>query len=179
MTIPPTFRQRATAAVNDLRLRAAILEATTARDAKRRAAWRDLPNIEALRDLAARIKDHTLANLDAYLAQFIDQLDRLGVHVHLAATAAEANAEVIAIAREHDCRNAVKSKSMLTEETHLNAALTGAGIDVIETDLGEFLLQLDHDRPSHLTCPAVHKDVAACAETFAQHLDIPLSLIHI
>jgi L-lactate dehydrogenase complex protein LldF len=125
------------------------------------------------RDLARRIKDHTLDNLDQYLSSLIDNFQRLGVHVHLASTAAEANAAVIEIARHYECRQAVKSKSMLSEELELNAALAEADIGVTETDLGEFLLQLDDERPSHLTCPAVHKDVASCAETFQRKLGAP------
>jgi len=173
VTVLPTFRQRAAEALADQRLRLAILDATTQRDAKRRAAWRDLPDVQALRLLARQIKDHTLDNLDHYLNQFIDNLRRLGVEIHLASSADDANAAVVAIARQFHCTDAVKAKSMLTEETHLNRALLDAGINVVETDLGEFLLQLDDDRPSHLTCPAVHKDLDACAETFARKLDVP------
>jgi L-lactate dehydrogenase complex protein LldF len=173
MSRQDTFRARARAALADDRLRRAVLEATVEREEKRRAAWAELTDVDALRRLARQIRDHTLDNLDQYLAALIDSFHRLGVHVHLASTAAEANAAVVEIARQHDCRRAVKSKSMLSEELDLNAALGEAAIEVTETDLGEFLLQLDDDRPSHLTCPAVHKDVASCAETFHRKLGAP------
>jgi L-lactate dehydrogenase complex protein LldF len=168
-----TFRDRARAALADDRLRRAVLEATVEREEKRRAAWAELPDVEALRGLARRIRDHSLDRLDEHLASLIDSFQRLGVQVHFASTAEEANASVIEIARQYNCQRAVKSKSMLSEELDLNAALTGAAIEVTETDLGEFLLQLDDDRPSHLTCPAVHKDVASCADTFRRKLGAP------
>jgi L-lactate dehydrogenase complex protein LldF len=168
-----TFEQRAAAAVEDRRLRLAVLNATADRDARRREMWADLPDVEALRDLATHIKDHTLDHLDRHLEALIASFERLGIVVHLTSTAEEANRAVIEIARERGCRNLVKSKSMLTEELHLNEALERAGLDVLETDLGEYLLQLDHDRPSHITAPAVHKDVASCARTFERHLKVP------
>jgi L-lactate dehydrogenase complex protein LldF len=173
MSRADTFRARAHAALTDDRLRRAVLEATVERDEKRRAAWAELPHVAALRRLAQRIRDHTLAHLDHYLDALIDSLQRLGIHVHLASSAEEANAAVVEIARQYGCQRAVKSKSMLSEELGLNAALTDAAIEVTETDLGEFLLQLDDDRPSHLTCPAVHKDIASCAETFRRRLGAP------
>ena len=168
-----TFRARARAALADDRLRRAVLDATVEREEKRRVAWAELTDVDALRGLARQIKDHTLDNLDRYLSTLLDSFQRLGIHVHLAPSAAEANAAVVEIARQYDCTRAVKSKSMLSEELELNAALTEAAIEVTETDLGEFLLQLDGDRPAHLTCPAVHKDVASCAETFHRKLGAP------
>jgi len=173
MTGQDTFRVRVREALADSRLRRTVLEATIERDEKRREVWAELPDVEGLRHLARRIRDHTLDNLDHYLSSLIDSFQRLGVHVHLASTAAEANAAVIEIARQYECGHAVKSKSMLSEELELNAALAQADIGVTETDLGEFLLQLDDDRPSHLTCPAVHKDIASCAETFQRKLGVP------
>jgi L-lactate dehydrogenase complex protein LldF len=168
----PPFKQRVATAVADTRVQLAVLNATTQRDAKRRAAWDELPDVQAQRDIARQIKDHTLDHLDKYLAQFIEQLHALGVTVHAAETADDANRIVIEIAQQHDCRSLVKSKSMLTEELHTNEALAQAGLDVVETDLGEYLLQLDGDSPSHITAPAVHKDVASCAKTFAEHLGV-------
>lgn len=173
MKTQDTFRARARAALADDRLRRAVFDATLERDEKRRVSWAEMPDVDALRRLARQIRDHTLDNLDHYLSSLLDSFQRLGIHVHLASSVAEANAAVVEIARQYDCRRAVKSKSMLSEELDLNAALADAAIEVTETDLGEFLLQLDGDRPSHLTCPAVHKDVASCADTFHRKRGAP------
>jgi len=173
MSAKSSFDARVREAVADERLRLTVLGATTGQDQKRREAWAGLPRVEEMRRLAMEIKDHTLDHLDAYLVQLIRSLDRVGATVHLAATAGEAVGTVVEIARRHGCRRAVKSKSMTTEELDLNPALEAARIEVVETDLGEFIVQLDHDRPSHITAPIVHKDVAACARTFARELGVP------
>jgi L-lactate dehydrogenase complex protein LldF len=170
-----TFRARINEAVSDRHLHLTVLDATTEQDRKRREAWAELRDADALRELARQIKDHTLDRLDEYLARLIRSFDRLGVKVHLASTAEEATSAVVTIAREHGCRRAVKGKSMTSEELDLNTALAEAGIDVVETDLGELIVQLDDDRPSHITAPIVHKDVAACARTFERAYGIPYS----
>jgi L-lactate dehydrogenase complex protein LldF len=109
------------------------------------------------RDAARRIRLHTLANLDAYLGQFADRLAANGGEVHWAADAEEAARIVTGIAAATGARTAVKSKSMVTEEIGLNRALETAGVDVAETDLGEFIVQLADDTPSHIVAPIMHK----------------------
>lgn len=111
---------------------------------------------EELREAASAIKRHTVTHLDKYLEQFSDNAERNGVKVHWAKDAAEFNSTVLSILNDHGVKKLVKSKSMLTEECGMNDYLEGNGIDVVETDLGERILQLMHKRPSHIVVPAVH-----------------------
>ncbi len=111
---------------------------------------------EQLRDMASAIKRHTVTHLDKYLEQFSESAERNGVHVHWAKDAAEFNEIVLGILRSHDVKKLVKSKSMLTEECEMNPYLEQHGIDVVETDLGERILQLMHQKPSHIVMPAIH-----------------------
>ena len=126
----------------------------------------------ALRDLGRDIRGHAVANLPTLVAQFADACEANGTRVHFAGDAAEANAAVVEICRAADARLVVKSKSMLTEETELNPALEAAGLEVVETDLGEYVVQLDHDRPSHIIGPIIHKtqgEVKTLFERVAGH----------
>lgn len=111
---------------------------------------------EQLRDAASAIKRHTVTHLDHYLNQFAESAERNGVHVHWAKDAEEFNAIVLDILRQHNVKKMVKSKSMLTEECEMNPYLEQHGIDVVETDLGERILQLMHSKPSHIVMPAIH-----------------------
>ena len=120
--------------------------------AKRDDMAHGLDEWEQLRDTASAIKRHTVTHLDTYLARFADNAERNGVHVHWAKDAAEFNSIVLSILHEHNAKKLVKSKSMLTEECDLESN----GIDVVETDLGERILQLMHKKPSHIVVPAVH-----------------------
>jgi L-lactate dehydrogenase complex protein LldF len=115
-----------------------------------------LPEWEHLRELASDIKKHTLTHLADYLEQFADNLERRGVVVHWAKDAEELNEIVFGILETHKVEKMVKSKSMLTEECGLNAYLEQRGIDVVETDLGERILQLMHLKPAHIVVPAIH-----------------------
>jgi L-lactate dehydrogenase complex protein LldF len=124
--------------------------------AANRRGYANLGDSDRLRSHAKGIKEHTLAHLDRYLEQLEASIQRLGGHVHWAGSAEEARQAVIAIARQANCQRAVKSKSMTSEEVHLNTALEAAGIEVVETDFGEFILQVAGERPSHLVAPAVH-----------------------
>ncbi|MCC6621785.1 MAG: lactate utilization protein [Deltaproteobacteria bacterium] len=129
--------------------------------------------VDELRRTAGAIKDHVLATLDQQLATFAAAAAARGVRVHAAADAAEARAVVLAIARARNVKRVVKAKSMLSEEVQLLDALLDAGIDTIETDLGELVLQLDDDAPSHLVTPMIHKDREAAAAAFARRLGVP------
>lgn len=125
-----------------------------------------LPEWESLRDHASAIKRHTLTHLADYLEQFSSQLESRGVIVHWAKDANELNEMVYGILESHKVTKMVKSKSMLTEECGLNAYLEQRGIDVVETDLGERILQLMHRAPAHIVVPAMHITKEEVAHTF-------------
>lgn len=116
----------------------------------------ELPEWEALRDHASAIKRHTITHLADYLEMFSEQLEKRGVIVHWAENAEEFNHEVLEILESHGVKKMVKSKSMLTEECAMNPFLEAHGIDVVETDLGERIIQLLKQRPSHIVMPAIH-----------------------
>ncbi len=167
-----SFEERVRDALATPDMTGAVWEATTALDARRRAAWGELPDIDALRDLAARIKDHTLEHLGAYLDEFVARLEDGGANVHFASTAAEAVETVAEIARSAGCRRAVKGKSMVSEEIDLNAALAAAGVEVVESDLGEFVVQIENDHPSHIVLPIIHKDIETISRAFERELGV-------
>ncbi|MBM3470025.1 MAG: iron-sulfur cluster-binding protein [Armatimonadetes bacterium] len=133
----------------------------------------ELPEWESLRSTAAGIKDHVLANLESYLRQLESQVSALGGTVHWASGAAEARAIITDLARSRGVRRIVKSKSMTTEEISLNAALEAAGARVVETDLGEYVVQLAGERPSHLIAPVIHKPTEEIADLFVRKLGVP------
>jgi L-lactate dehydrogenase complex protein LldF len=166
------FRERAGQALRDSFLQEALTIATTKFIGLRREAFAEFPEGEALRDRAREIKEATLQRLDHYLEQLIDNVERRGGHVHYATSADEARGIVLDIARRAGARMAVKSKSMATEEIHLNEALAGAGVTPVETDLGEYIIQLAHERPSHIIAPAIHKTKGQVAELFARELGV-------
>jgi len=123
---------------------------------KRDTAARSLPEWETLRERASRIKLHTLSRLADYLEEFESNAKRLGANVYWARDAAEHNEIVLRILERHGARRVVKSKSMLTEECHLNPFLVRHGIEVVDTDLGERIVQLRNESPSHIVLPAIH-----------------------
>ncbi|MFW5874253.1 MAG: LutB/LldF family L-lactate oxidation iron-sulfur protein [Verrucomicrobiota bacterium] len=130
------------------------------------ALERDYPDPDKLRETAGLIKQHTLEHLDQYLEQAEASLQANGAQVHFAVDADAAKAHVLRIMDENGARRMVKSKSMVTEEIHLLDFLTEAGKDVVETDLGEFILQIDGDHPSHIVTPIVHKNRRGIARSF-------------
>jgi L-lactate dehydrogenase complex protein LldF len=164
------LRARAQQALGDRFLHEALDIATTKFIDLRREAFGDFPAGEQLRDRARAIKEATLQHLDAHLERLVDNVERLGGHVHFATTADEARDIILDIARRTGARMAVKSKSMATEEIHLNDALAAAGVTPVETDLGEYIIQLAHERPSHIIAPAIHKTKGQVAELFAREL---------
>lgn len=135
-----------------------------------RTAFEKLPGSSLLRDKARSIKDHTLAHLDQYLEQLEAEILARGGKVHFAADAADAHQIVAGIARQSGARRIVKSKSMVTEEIHLNKHLQAAGFEVTETDFGEYIIQLAGERPSHIVAPVVHKTVEEVAEVMNREL---------
>jgi L-lactate dehydrogenase complex protein LldF len=164
------FRERAGRALDDRFLQEALTIATTKFITLRREAFAELPDGDALRDQARAIKEATLQRLDHWLERLIERIESRGGHVHYATSADEARRLVLDIARRTGARMAVKSKSMATEEIHLNEALEAAGVTPIETDLGEYIIQLAHERPSHIIAPAIHKTKGQVAELFAREL---------
>jgi L-lactate dehydrogenase complex protein LldF len=171
--ITTPLRERAAQALGDRFLHEALDIATTKFIALRRDAFGDFPEGEALRDRARAIKEATLQRLDAHLETLVANIERLGGHVHFATTAEEAREIVLDIARRTGARMAVKSKSMATEEIHLNDALQAIGVTPVETDLGEYIIQLAHERPSHIIAPAIHKTKGQVAELFSRELRRP------
>jgi len=137
---------------------------------KRDRASKGITEWEALRQLGSDIKDHVLANLDAYLIQFEENALQNGVQVHWAADAAEHNAIVQSILDKRQASRVVKSKSMLTEECHLNAHLEKNNIEVIDTDLGERIIQLLEEPPSHIVMPAIHLKKQEIGDLFHKKL---------
>jgi L-lactate dehydrogenase complex protein LldF len=135
---------------------------------KRDREMHGIPEWEELRALASAIKEHTLAHLDGYLHQFEAKAQSNGMHVHWAKDAAEHNCIVHGILRDRGAKSLIKSKSMLTEECGLRQYMTSVGIEVIETDLGERIQQLDNEDPSHVVVPAVHKLRTDVAKVFAK-----------
>ncbi|MDA0831963.1 MAG: lactate utilization protein B [Planctomycetota bacterium] len=124
--------------------------------AKRDLAAKSLPEWEELREHASDIKAHCVAHLADYLEEFTRNAEKLGVQVHWAKDAAEHNQIVLGILQKHRVTKIVKSKSMLTEECHLNPFLERHGMEVIDTDLGERIVQMRHEPPSHIVLPAIH-----------------------
>ena len=143
---------------------------------KRAAAVAQLDIFEALRDAGKDIRNRGLENLDAYLLKFEEAATARGTIVHWAETAEDVNRIVIEIAQANGVKKIVKSKSMVSEESGLNHALEAVGIQAIETDLGEYIVQLAKEPPSHLIAPAIHKSKEDVAELFQQHHNLPYKL---
>lgn len=129
-----------------------------------------LPEWEYLRETASQIKTHTIANLAHYLQEFERNATARGAKVHWARDAQHHNEIVLGILRDHKTKRIVKSKSMLTEECGLNHYLEAAGIDVVDTDLGERIVQLRGEPPSHIVLPAIHIKKEEVGDTFHKHL---------
>ncbi|MBX3254212.1 MAG: lactate utilization protein [Chitinophagaceae bacterium] len=141
--------------------------------AKRDKAAHTIPGWEHLRETASRIKNNVLSNMHAYLLQFEENARKNGITVHWAADAREHNEIVCGILQKHGINRMVKSKSMLTEECHLNDYLQQNGIEVIDTDLGERIVQLAKEPPSHIVLPCIHKKKEEIGELFHEHLGTP------
>jgi L-lactate dehydrogenase complex protein LldF len=163
------FLNAAQQALADPPLQAALVRLTSTLMAGNRRGYAALADIDALRDHAKRIKEHTLAHLDRYLEQLEASVQRNGGRVHWASNAEEARRIVLDIARQTKSRRIVKSKSMTSEEIHLNPALEAAGMEVTETDFGEFIIQLAGERPSHIVAPAVHHTRESIARILSKH----------
>ncbi|MEC5166230.1 L-lactate dehydrogenase complex protein LldF [Flavobacterium sp. PL11] len=137
---------------------------------KRDKAAHGLPEWEDLREWASQIKNHTLSNLSNYLTEFEEKAKANGIIVHWAADALEHNKIIHSIIQKHKIKKIVKSKSMLTEECHLNEYLQEQGVEVVDTDLGERIVQFRKEAPSHIVLPAIHLKREDVSETFHEHL---------
>jgi L-lactate dehydrogenase complex protein LldF len=138
---------------------------------KRDKAAHNLPEWEQLRDWASQIKDHTLSQLHQYLIEFENNATANGITVHWAANAEEHNQIIYSIIEQNNINKIVKSKSMLTEECHLNDYLSLKGIEVVDTDLGERIVQFRNEPPSHIVLPAIHLKKQDVSDTFHKHLN--------
>ncbi|MCE2960172.1 MAG: LutB/LldF family L-lactate oxidation iron-sulfur protein [Akkermansiaceae bacterium] len=128
--------------------------------------FHDYEDPNSLRKLAGAIKDHTLHHLDEYLEKAEKALTERGVHVHFASTDEDARQAILGILQQHGVKQLTKSKSMAAEEIHLNPFLIENGVECLESDLGEFIIQLDGDEPSHIVKPIIHKNRRGIANTF-------------
>jgi L-lactate dehydrogenase complex protein LldF len=163
------FKTRAVDALHDETLRTALGRAKDGFVLKRRLAFDALPEYEQLRDRAVAIKNHTLEHLDHYLERYEQAVIRQGGQVHWAETAEDAQRIVVEICRKANAKSVTKGKSMVGEEVGVNAALEAAGMEVVETDLGEYIIQLAGEPPSHIIAPAVHKTKGQISDLFHEH----------
>ena len=152
----PHFKDNAREALADPQLQRALGHVKRGFIGRRQAAVDKLPEFDALRDSAREIKNHTLAHLDLYLETYAERVTETGGHVHFAETAEEARRAVLDICRKASARTVTKGKSMISEEIDLNEYLEANGITAVETDLGEYIIQLRGETPSHIIAPAVH-----------------------
>ena len=175
---PGRHRQRGPPPMSDA-IRAATRRSRAAQELSRRDglparqardAVPDDTELQQLRDLGEAVRQHALAQLPALLERLETKLTEAGVHVHWAETAAEANAIVLGIAQAKKARRVIKGKSMASEEIELNHALAEHGVDCIESDMGEFIVQLAGEKPSHIVMPAIHKTRGDIAELFQEHI---------
>ena len=162
------FKQTASAKLNDAVLQKAMKKSKGKFVDGRALGVAEVDNWEDIRTYAAALRDRVIDNLDAYLIEFERNALRRGAQVYWAETAEEANVIVLDIAQRNAVKTITKSKSMVTEEIALNEVLIGAGIRVMETDLGEYILQLADEPPSHIVAPAMHKSKEQVAELFMQ-----------
>jgi L-lactate dehydrogenase complex protein LldF len=167
------FRANARAALGDAQLQRALGNMQRDFVDRRGRAVGALPEYDALKAEAKALKDHTLAHLDFYLARFAEQVEAAGGMVHWCETPEEARTTISAICRAANARVVSKGKSMVGEEIALNAHLEAAGFTPIETDLGEYIIQLRHEMPSHITAPAIHLSKDDVGELFAAHHGTP------
>jgi len=168
------FKARASLKLADARLQKNLKKLSDKFVTARAAAIAELDDFEAIRDAAVERRDRALASLDVWLETFERNAGARGARVLYAQSHADACRLIVAIARRHAVRKATKSKSMVSEEIGLNRALAAAGIEPVETDLGEYILQLnDNEAPSHIIAPVIHKDKEEISELFARRHGTP------
>ena len=164
-----TFGEQVDLALNNVSLQQAMGRAESGFVETRRHCVEAMPEFEALKDTARDIKEHTLEHLDSYLELFEEKVIENGGTVHWASSGEEACRIILGICQQADARLVTKGKSMVAEEIHLNEALEKAGLEVVETDLGEYIIQLANEMPSHIIAPAMHKTRSQISELFHTH----------
>ncbi len=176
----PVFKQNARQALGDAGLQKALGLSKPQFMARRTQAVNNLPEFEQLRDIGRDIKNHALANLDFYLETYAGRVEAAGGQVHWCSTADEARAAVLAICQKAGARTVTKGKSMISEELAINEHLEQFGITPVETDLGEYIIQLRHEHPSHIIAPAFHLNREDWEESFRKcHTDLdPARVFH-
>ncbi len=171
-----SFATLAHTELRNTQLRRNIRKATTTIRARTARITAELPDWEALRDAGQAIKAATLHDLDTHLLLLEDRVTAAGGTVHWARDAEEAREIIVNLARRHAAKRVIKIKSMTTDEIDLNPAMQAAGIDPVETDLADMIVQLAHDTPSHILVPAIHRNRAEIRALFDQQFDqCPLS----
>jgi L-lactate dehydrogenase complex protein LldF len=174
MEVHSDFPHATQAAVKDVRLQSALSRVRERFVAERAKAVARFPEFDAMRDRAQAIRDHVLANLDVYLETFETNVTAAGGHVHWCRDEDEARATILSILQRIGAKTFAKGKSMVGEEIALNHFLERNGIRPIETDLGEYIIQLRHETPSHIIAPATHVTKAQVADAFrAAHTELP------
>jgi L-lactate dehydrogenase complex protein LldF len=168
----PAFPVAAKELLQNQQLRQNVRHATEVIRNKRAKVVGETPDWQDLRESARRIKNHVLRHLDQYLEQFETACTRAGGHVHWARDADEANRIVIGIVQGHGATEIIKVKTMTSDEIRLNAALEAAGITPYETDLADMIIQLGHDKPSHIVVPALHKNKAEIRRIFMDRMHL-------
>ncbi len=163
------FKARSEKALEDPVLQSALKNLDLGFVEARRQCANALPEFEALRDLGRDICDHTLANLDFYLRRYEEKVTEAGGQVHWASTPDDACRIVTDICRNVDAKKVIRGKSMIGEEVGINDALEEAGFETVETDLGEYILQLAKEPPSHIVAPAIHKSKDEISDLFQKH----------
>lgn len=168
------FPSNAEHALHDTKLQASLARFRQGFPVKRRAAVERLAEFDALRDTAAAIKDHVLAHLDLYLETFEERLTAAGGQVHWCPDAESARETIVRICRDAGAHTIAKGKSMIGEELALNEWLEKAGFKPVETDLGEYIVQLREEAPSHIIAPAIHLSKEQVADSFRKaHTEFP------
>ncbi len=165
---PRRFSEIARLKLADTHTQGALDMSTARLYGNRTAAWQAVPEIEALRQRAHDARMRVIDDLDTHVARFTEALEARGGHVHFARTADDANAYVTEVCRRAGAKLAAKSKSMLSEEIGLNGALEAAGVRVVETDLGEYIVQLAGEHPVHILAPAIEKTAQDVAELLSR-----------
>ncbi len=170
-----SYRERATQAIHDPRLQRSIANIQELIGNNAGPALDQLPGGKAAREQGRRLREETLADLDVHLATLAQKIRNNGGEVYFAEDGKAACDYCIEVARKHGVKLAVKGKSMVTEEINLNHALETAGIETVETDLGEYIIQLAGETPSHIIAPAIHKSKEEIGRLFAEKLGIEYS----
>ncbi|WBL13639.1 LutB/LldF family L-lactate oxidation iron-sulfur protein [Sutcliffiella sp. NC1] len=166
------FKERIEAGIQNQFMRGAVSGAQERLRTRKEASTVELGDWEEWRSHGEEIRQHVLENLDYYLYQLSENVEKRGGHVFFAQTAEEANEYIKGVIQQKNAKKIVKSKSMVTEEISMNQALDELGCDVIETDLGEYILQVDdHDPPSHIVAPALHKNKEQIRDVFREKLN--------